>query len=179
MSVSAVRWVIALPAEARAIRAQYGMESAGTQDGFKFFKSKDGVHWLVVSGVGPDRCSAAVDALSAFSHAPPWSVWLNVGICGHGERPVGSLLLAPKLVDKSTGRVSYPGLAFGAPCETTTVVTVNDVERTYSEAVAYDMEATAFFASAKAHTALELIAIFKCVSDNPDSSIERICELRN
>lgn len=174
MSQVAYRWVVALPAEARAIRARYEMQSAGAAEGFKFFRCPDGIHWLVICGVGRARCAAGTQALLRASNAPPWAVWLNIGICGHGSEALGKVLLAHKIIDKAQGKAVYPGLVYARPCPTTTVVTVDEVERSYADPVAYDMEAAAFYAVARQHTATELIAVLKIVSDNRESTVESI-----
>ena len=171
---SAIRWVVALPSEARPIREHYGMQSAGVEGPFRFFRSGDGLHWLVVAGVGKERAAEATSSLHRMSAAPPGAAWINVGICGHGAASAGEAFLAHKVIDGATGKAQYPGLVYDLPCATTTVVTVDSTERTYSDPVAYDMEASAFFDVARRLTGVDLIAVLKVVSDSPSDSVDGV-----
>ncbi len=174
-----LRFVVALEAEARPLIEHYRLER---DDGgaFKIFRRGDVA--LIVSGIG----KAAAAAGAAYLHATlaPLrgdaasgerdAVWLNVGIAGHGTRPVGEALLAHKVVDRASGRAWYPSLVFQPPCATGLVTTVDQPEREMTSPGAYDMEASGFVATAGRFASAELVHCLKIVSDGPDTDIESL-----
>ncbi len=174
-----LRFVVAFKAEARPLIEHFRLRRDGAGP-FPIFRR--GADALIVSGIG----KAAAAAATAYLHATlaPLrgdaaggerdAVWLNVGIAGHGTRPVGEALLAHKVVDRASGRSWYPPLAFKPPCATDQVITVDRPEREMASPGAYDMEASGFVATAGRFASAELVHCLKVVSDGPDADLESL-----
>lgn len=162
--------VTALPAEARPIVRRFGLVPSGGAPG-RLFRG-DGIE-LIVSGVGAAASAAAVGRLAGAAGRRP-KAWLNVGIAGHREAPLGSPCLASKVVQASTGRSWYPPAVFDPPCAGGTVCTVEGVERALVGDAYYEMEAAGFYAAALRFATAEAIQVLKVVSDNRDAPPERL-----
>jgi len=128
---------------------------------------------LVISGVGKVAAAAAVAHLAAVSAARPEHLWINIGVCGHSGAVPGELFRANKLVDKGSRRAFYPPLITGWELGQGTVYTVDQPASDYPEPGMYDMEASGFYSSASRYSSIELIQVFKVVSDSPDFPLRR------
>ncbi len=169
-----VRIVTALVAEARPLVRRFGLEPSppgGAGSRFRRFRGDD--LELIVSGVGSTASAAAVADLGGGAGRRPRG-WLNVGIAGHRDLPLGSPRLASKIVEASSGRAWYPPAVFEPPCAGGTVCTVDDVEREFDGDACYEMEAAGFYAAALRCATAEAIQVLKVVSDNRDASPERL-----
>ena len=99
---------------------------------------------------------------------------INVGIAGHQTQAIGTLCMAMKIIDGDTGRRFYPQLLGCQWPETSELKTTSLPSTQYSSDSLYDMEASAFYEMAIRFSSSELIHCFKVVSDNENSSIEKI-----
>lgn len=158
--------VAALPSEAKPLVEFFGLRLADSGSPFRVYGG-NGLT-LIVSGVG--RAASAAATAYAFARAgePRGRAWINVGIAGHRDAEIGSCWLATKIREPSSDRSWYPGLAFSAGIPGAEVVTVDRPEGLFERAALYDMEASAFFATASRFSPVELIQVFKVVSDNRD-----------
>ena len=152
----------ALAAEARPLRDEYRLAARPDCGPFAHFVG-DGVE-LVQTGIGKTAMAAGCGWLAARAFETP-GLWLNVGIAGHRDLPLGSPLLAHQVLDRATGRTFYPPLVFAPPCSTGTVETVDRPELDYPLGHAYDMEASAFAEIAQKVAGAELAHVLKVVSD--------------
>ena len=142
---------------------------------------------LVRSGIGKAQMAASVGWLAGRSERlgrGDSAIWLNAGVAGHGSAKVGDVVLAHRVVDSSSGRVSYPPLVVEPPCTTCDLRTVDVPETQYTDAeeTAFDMEGAAFVDAARRFVTAELVHSLKVVSDGPDAPIHtlnrhRIAEL--
>ena len=167
------RTVVAIDAEAAPIRERFLMRDAGLSGLYPVFRNETGDHWLVVAGIGRVNGGAAVAYLSQVSQAPPWTVWLNVGIAGHPTGPQGSVYLAHQIIERATGKRYYPGMTFRSPSPTAVLTTVDKPEFNYCEDTLYDMEAAGIFDVARRLSSQELIQTLKVVSDTPEHPLRR------
>lgn len=165
-----LRFVVALEAEARPLVDCFRMEPAG-EGPFKVFRG-DAV-WLIVSGQGKAASAAATAYLHLFTGGAMGSAWLNVGVGGHGRRPVGESFIAHKITDSASGASWYPQLVIDAPRPTAPLLTVERVEEEYSPPWIYESEAAGFFPTACRFSLAELVHCFKVISDNPDTTLSR------
>lgn len=150
---------------------------------------------LAVAGVGRRAVETAVRFLhlyEAVNRTRPdgpeatdrsEAAWLNIGIGGHRDRPLGEVVLAHRIEDGSEappgtrfkGRsVWFPRFVFAPPCATETVRTVDRVEDEYPEPVIYEMEAAGFMASASKLASAELVHVMKIVSDGLNAPVRGI-----
>ncbi len=166
--------VTALACEARPLIRRYKLESLPSEGNFRLFAG-DGVR-LVVSGPGKVAAAAAVGFLRGYFAGEGTRAWLNVGIAGHGDLPIGLPVLAHKIRDAASGQVHYPVFAFPSPCPSAEVVTVDRVERIYEAPAAYEMEASGFFAAASRFATAEVVHVLKIISDNRASGAENVSD---
>ena len=174
-------FVVALRPEARPLLDRYRLEPLADRP-FRIYRRDDLA--LVISGIGKVAAGAATAYLQAHlrSTSERPLAWLNVGVAGHGRRPVGEAVLAETVRDDGSGRSWRLPIPFDAPVATSGIVTVDRVERTFAEPVVYDMEAAGFVATARRFAPAELVQCLKVVSDGPgmvpeDLTRERLFEL--
>jgi hypothetical protein len=171
-----IRLVVALASEARPLIARFGLRRAADAEGFETFLSDEAA--LVVSGMGRVASAAATAYLQGFLGGGRHGVWLNVGIAGHRDTPVGNAVLAHKIVEATSERCWYPPLVIEPPCTTAEVLTVDVPERYYSRDAVYEMEAAAFYPIACRFSTAELVQVVKIVSDNLDNPTTRLTPAR-
>ncbi len=165
----------ALPAEARALIDRYRLRAVHTDAPFRLYAGERAR--LVVSGVGKIATAAAVayaQARFADEKADEKGPWLNIGIAGHAQAAIGSAFVAHKIVDITTGKTFYPFFGRETSCRSTCIYSVDQPTEDYAEDGAFDMEASAFVATAQRFVPAELAHSFKVVSDNPQSSWRNI-----
>lgn len=166
-----IRLLVALPAEARPLIDRYQLQPL-QQKPFAVY-GNEGMH-LVVSGVGGFNAIAATAFLQGLTHDQGEGPWINYGICGHRDHDLGTPLLAHKVRDAVSGHSGYPIFACKPPCATAEVVSVPKPVTDYPDASAYDMEAAAFWPTARRFAGVERSHCLKIVSDNPGSSIDAL-----
>ncbi len=166
-----LNFVVALQPEARPILSRYLLQALDSSTDFPLYSG--GNLRLIVSGVGRMAAAMAVAYLRGTQPQTP-AAWLNIGVAGHGQHPVGTPLLGHKIADRAGTRSYYPSFPFQPPCQTTTVLTVDRPEERYEKPWAYDMEASGFCAAASRFSTAELVHCLKIASDNPDSSLGQV-----
>jgi adenosylhomocysteine nucleosidase len=100
--------------------------------------------------------------------------WLNVGIAGHRDLPIGEAILADKVLEAATGKSWTLQPLSGAPCQIGPVCTVDAVEERYPTNAAYEMEAASLCPGAPDALGTGLLQILKVVSDNRQSGTQQI-----
>ena len=169
-----VTLVVALPAEVGPLKEVFQLKSLRAMN--NVFQSDQGVR-LLVTGVGRKNVNQSFAILARSESAresPLFSpAWLNIGIAGHRELPVGEVMIANKISCALSAQSSFPtpvlsGRNFGE------VISVNEPELAYPQNAAYDMEAHAFWDMALNYGKLDLIQCSKLVSDNPHDGVEKI-----
>lgn len=134
---------------------------------FHIYENDESKIRLVISGQGKTRMAAAVAHLSE-----PDSIFINLGIAGHKDAPLGELFAVSKL-SQLQGRQFYPKFSTKElpHCALTSV----DVpEENYRSAMLYDMEAWAFYDIASLYTTHEKIYVYKMVSDNSEQPLTAV-----
>jgi nucleoside phosphorylase len=165
-----IRLVVALPAEARPLIRRFGLARV---DGGEFPIWHAAETSLVISGVGRAAAASAVACLAG-DEPPAEAAWINVGIAGHRALPLGEVVLAHKVADRTGGRAWCPPLVFEPPCATATVTTVDRPETGYPEETVYEMEAAGFCSAAAQFASAELIQVVKVISDNAAAPPDRL-----
>jgi hypothetical protein len=154
--------------EARPLIKQYQLAPFGDKS-LKLFSNNKGIS-LMVSGNGCEAMRAAARALNELQGEFVAPAWLNVGIAGHGALPVGAGILINKLRDQQSNACFYP-TPLPERFPVSELLTVAEVEHDYSEPIAYDMEAVAFWEEASRYGQLDLVHCFKIISDNPEQPV--------
>ena len=169
-----VSLVVALPAEAGPLKEVFQLKPLRAMN--NVFQSDQGVR-LLVTGVGRKNVNHSFAILARTEsgrESPLFSpAWLNIGIAGHRDLPVGEVMIANKISCALSAQSSFPtpvlsGRNFGE------VVTVDEPELAYPQNAAYDMEAHTFWDMALNFGMLDLIQCCKLVSDNPHDRVEKI-----
>jgi nucleoside phosphorylase len=164
-----IKLVVALMPEAEPIIANFELDPI--EGAFPIFRNDEAA--LIVSGIGKSAAAAATAYLHAKTDGATSDIWLNVGIAGHRDRPLGTNCLAHEVIDQASGkrwRLEVPELHLPSD----TVWTVDRPNKAYENDGLYDMEAAGFLAAATRFVPFGLIQCFKVVSDNRSSSTEKI-----
>jgi len=163
-----INLVVALPAEARPLIARYRLSDKTTLGGFRIYRRAD--MSLIISGPGKIAAAAATALLAASNTSGEQAAWLNIGIAGHATQATGHALIAHRITDQASGKSWYPPQLLDLATATGSLVTVDVPENSYHQDVAYDMEASGYYAVATRFTTAELVQCFKVVSDNREHS---------
>lgn len=172
-----LRWVVAMPSEATAVIEAYKLRLVRDHP-FKVYANANKTQALVVSGLGRAASAAATVFLSEYIPSAQPIIFLNVGIAGARDYPLGSVWRVHKVSCESTGKVWYPGAMGPRLCQSANLVTVDKPELNYPDESLFDMEAAGFFEMASKLTSLELIQSIKVVSDNSEEDISGINKAR-
>lgn len=169
--MSRVCVVVALMPEAKPLIESWGLSPILLDGPYSCFGNDDLA--LIVSGLGSDLAAAACGYLYGALDEKP-AGWLNVGIGGHADLPLGTLRLADQVVDLRGG-VSFPMRLAGLPeLQVAKITSYFQVEPRYPEGTVCDMESAGFVAACRRLTGPEGIAVLKVVSDNADHPVEDI-----
>ena len=135
---------------------------------------------LVISGMG--KCNTATacgwlaekNAQTRRTPNPSKSdAWLNIGIAGHQQADLGTLMVAHKITDFATKKAWFPHRLFQSILSSD-LVTVDKPSAHYLDDQLHDMEASAFVESARHFSHAELVQSLKVVSDNEDQPYSHI-----
>ncbi len=162
----------ALECEAKTLINQFQLKKDSARHPFSIYKNDN--MSLTVTGIGKVSMAAGVAYTMAISAKPLLPIMVNIGIAGHKSKPVGTLLLASKLVDAESGKSFYPQLMGAGWPETSQLKTTALPNTQYSDECLNDMEASAFYEVAVRFSSSELIHCLKLVSDNQHSSVDHI-----
>ena len=147
-------WVIALPSEARPIISAFKLTKTDDEAVFPIYKNEVTGQLLIISGIGQMNAAAATSYICGRYNVPAWVAWINIGIAGYAEGPLGKLFQVAKVADERQTRVAYPGFRFSKLMPLTTLITREQPCNDYKTDTLYDMEGLAF-----AELALSLIHI--------------------
>jgi len=164
MLVSSINLVVALPAEAKPIISRFRLERVQPDFGFPCYRR--GPVTLVVTGPGKIEAAAGTACLGALGGCLQTSIWINLGIAGHAERPIGEILLASLIRDAGSGWVWHPILPPHRPCSTDHLLTLDRADSDYRYQGMFDMEASGFFPTACRYSRIGLVQVLKVISDN-------------
>ena len=130
--------------------------------------------YLLQCGVG--KLNAAANTAAMLQALPNVQAVVNVGIAG-SDNPIGSILLAHVVQDAATDKCWYPHLPAIKQLPDVPTVTIKSVDKPctdYQPDVAFEMEASGIYAAATKVLDLAFIHSLKIVSDNNESSIQKI-----
>lgn len=169
-----VNIVVAHGLEAKALVKMLKLERHQASSDFVQYGNANKLR-LLVSGIGKEAVAAAVTYLGEQQALDDGEIrsWLNIGIAGHRDAPLGSAWFGNKITDQASGTSAYPPQLIEG-VEVGSVVTVDEPENTYPLNAAYEMEASAFYAEATKYSTAELVQVFKVISDNLENPISGI-----
>ena len=165
-----INLVVALATESRPLIEHFRLSEDRSAVAFRVYRG-DGMR-LVVTGVGRVPCAGGVAALGeGAAPATGMSAWLNIGIAGHASHELGAGVHAVSIREAATGRCWYPPQVLRLPGHGESLCTVDTPEVAYTEPYVYDMEASAFYATAVRYATGELVQVYKIISDNRDNGV--------
>ncbi len=171
-----IHLLTALPCEAKPLIRHYRLTRQRPEGVFPLYQSQQ--LRLIVSGVGANNMAAAVGYLHALAGDDPATAWLNIGIAGHANKPLGTPCLVDKATDNTAAYCYYPPMLFDLDIERAPLITLSNPSDNYSGNHLYDMEGMAFFTIASRLATAELVHSAKIVSDNRDHPISNISAKR-
>jgi len=167
-----VNILCALKAEAVPVIDHFQLKQIATNRTFRLFENH-GIR-LTVTGVGKSSVAAAAGYSFARSMDRQHAGWLNLGIAGHADLPLGSICLASKITDRARNESWYPPQIYRWPHHRAEIVTVEHPETGYPSEALYDMEASSFVATCVRFSVAEIVQSVKIVSDNRQRSAKEI-----
>lgn len=167
--------VTALPCEAKPLIEHWHLKKiCDKQLPFPIFVNKEQTIHLIISGVGKTKAAMATTFLHLFTGSQTTHCFLNIGIAGSTEFPLGKCLIAHKIIEASTQRCWYPFVSLLKNKPQSVLVTHDTPQQVYPAAGLVDMEGSAFFQAASHYVTQEQIQIIKIVSDNDAHSLNKI-----
>ena len=163
-------WVVALRPEANALIEKFNLKSFSNHLNFPIYINRKNGHALVISGVGAIKSAVATMYLNNTFNPGQFVAWINIGIAGHFQGPVGTLFQAIKVVNNDNGKSFFPGLRFSKLVKAAELYTVSSSENEFALPVLYDMEAAGFCEIAPSLSCNELTFVLKIVSDTSEQS---------
>ena len=161
-----VNIVVAHALEARPLIKRFGLKPNKAAGALTIYSNDTGVR-VVITGMGKQSSHATTNRLAVLlaNVLGVQEGWLNVGVAGHKTAEIGSGFLANKIIDASSAKGVYP-VPVLKDKRTSAVITVDQPELDYSEDAVYEMEAFGFWAAASNHSFIELVQVYKIISDN-------------
>ena len=162
-------------AEAAPFIKHYAMTSVTSAYDQIYFEGKS-VRALV-TGQGGGQSGAS---LSKFCDGLPGSrndCWLNFGLAGSSQFPLGQLVSGTEIEGPNTGQVhlqGWPQDVLQPLIPATIVRTVENPDHTYELEGVYEMEAAILHAALLKHDYHRNLAVIKLVSDGPERSAVNI-----
>lgn len=156
-------FVTALAAEAKPLIKRFQLQRIDTS--LPLYKKDD--IYLIVSGIG--KVSSAIATTFLQTKISSTAAYLNIGIAGHASLPIGTSIMASKIIDPTNGSTFYPTFLTAPFCATQTVCCTDRPEFTFSTDAVYDMESIGFAQAAAKFSSSEFIHCYKVISDNLSS----------
>ena len=170
-----INFVVALPCEAKPIISHFNLVKRNSTL-FKIYSNQDHSIRLIISGVGYSASSRSTKQLASVSEASISTAWLNIGIGGHKDLPLGTAILAHKITDPQMERSWFPQIVFDPQCLTASVKTFENPVFNYPNNDVVEMEASGFYSAAELYSTREMIHCIKIISDNSQSPAGKITE---
>ena len=155
---------VALKAEATPLIEAFKLKPLSGNPLFPIYENDE--IKLIISGVGKIKAGAACSYLAGIHRDEDIYGWINVGIGGHRTLSVGTPALINKITDDARKTQHFPSIVFEPPCQTYGCITVENPENIYPTGNIYDMEAAGFYAIASKISPIEMVHVFKVISDN-------------
>lgn len=167
-----LHFMVALPCEAKPLIQHYQLSRRMDETVFPIYQNSSIT--LTVTGVGKTAMAAGTAYTYAVFGRLRMGIWMNIGVAGHPEFPIGQPCLVHKVTDWDGDRSWYPPLLSKLPCDTESLITVSRPETVYRQTALYDMEGSGFYGTACRFTTSELVQCFKIVSDNRHFTAESV-----
>ena len=163
MFEACINLAVALPAEAKPINRLFDLQRLQPVGDLPVYT---GQHMaLAVTGHGQAQMESGVRYLQR-NNANKHASWINIGIAGHADLPLGAALIASQVIGSVSGRTWSLDIPESLPCASGCVQTVAHPPADYPGLCALDMEADGFIAAASLYAPADKIQVLKIISDN-------------
>ena len=163
--------VCALKPEARPLLDHFGLRAM--PDAPRIYHNAGAHLSLTLSGIGKSAAAGAVTRTHAYFDADKSHAWLNLGIAGHADLPIGQAVMVKKVTDAASGKTWFPSRVFPVTIPAHDLVTLDEPGRDYREEL-FDMECAGFFRAVSGVATLELAQAVKIISDNADQPMDGV-----
>jgi adenosylhomocysteine nucleosidase len=165
-----MNFVVAFKGEAQPIIHYYKLQKV-EHSPYPIFQNDQ--HSLILCGMGRSNAVSATKALHQVTQKTNLG-WLNLGIAGHGSFEVGQAFTAGKIIDDSSDDSYYPPQIYEHSFRVSILQTCSKSSSNYEKDLGFDMEAHAFYQTARKFSIRELIQVIKIVSDNPKQDFKTV-----
>ncbi|MDH3712371.1 MAG: hypothetical protein OET44_00825 [Gammaproteobacteria bacterium] len=167
-----IAYVLAMREEAQPLISHFALQRCKTTTLFPVFYNAQ--TWLTICGVGKANAAAAVTELFHVVRHKRDAVWLNVGIAGHADLPIGTLRSAHSVLDGASRQRWYPPQVLMRRVASGALTSVDAPETAYPDDSLYDMESAGFYSAALRCSTAEVVQCLKIVSDNREHGTDRL-----
>lgn len=170
-----VNLVVAHGLEAKPLIQAFDLHKVESATPYPQYSNDDNIS-LIICGMGRHSAYSATENFARHAENTREGLspaWLNVGIAGHKSLAIGEGVMAHKITERATAKSYFPSIKFPA-LPSSELITVDEPELSYPEDVTYEMEASGFVQAATQTEPIELVHVFKIISDNPQHSVEKI-----
>ncbi len=167
-----IAFVLAMRDEAQPLIDYLRLQPCATPSLFPVFHGDEA--WLTISGVGKANAASAVTELYHITRQMRDGIWLNVGIAGHADLPLGTLRSVHCIVDNASAQRWYPPQVLLKDIASSALASVDQPETTYPDDCLYDMEGAGFYPAALRCSTAEAVQCLKIVSDNRTHGTEQL-----
>ncbi len=157
-------WVAAMHCEAKPIIDYYRLKKSRVDHAFDLYQGDQML--CVISGIGKAAVAAASAWVAALNREQPALAWINLGTAGSAQHTIGTALVINKITECNTNYSYYPVPPIDTNLESAHCLTLNQASSEYQPEHLFDMEASAFFATATRFSSAELVQCIKVISDN-------------
>ncbi len=157
-------WVTALHCEAKPLIDFYRLKKSSQKNDFDIYQNQQ--IFCVVSGIGANKMSRAITWVNKLFNAQKDCRWINLGIAGHKNLPIGTTVLINQATQAGSNKSISSITEISHEFETRPVISQIAENTDYDEISVFDMEAFSFFLTAQALSAINLCQSIKIISDN-------------
>lgn len=163
--------VCALKPEARPLLDYFGLRALPDEP--RIYHNADAHISLTLSGIGKSAAAGAVTRTHAYFDADRSHAWLNLGIAGHADLPLGQAVMVKKVTDAASGKTWFPSRIFPVTIPALDLISLDEPGSDYREEL-FDMECAGFFQAVSSVATLELAQALKIISDNADEPMDSV-----
>ncbi|MCH7881591.1 MAG: hypothetical protein IIB69_08510 [Proteobacteria bacterium] len=164
-------WVAALHCEAKPVIDYYRLKKSRIDHPFDLYQGDQML--CVISGIGKTAVAAASAWVAALNREQASLAWINLGTAGSAHYAIGTALVINKITECDSNHSFYPVPLIETTLESAHCLTLNQASSEYQQKHLFDLEASAFFATATRFSSVELVQCIKVISDNPKQQTGR------
>jgi len=158
-----IHFIVATSSESKFIIKKLKLKKIKPSSGFDFFYNDN--FSLTITGLGKINSALGVAHTYFKFKGLSNNIWINIGLAGHKEEKIGTLILIDKIYDHETQKSMYPFFVKNYKIKKLNCTCYTKPNFNYDNSLS-DMESSGFFYSANKYSTKELIHSLKIISDN-------------